>query len=98
MLEHLVSSPRKLAGVFLRGREAWKARAKHLTERAKALQGTVRDLTLSRDQWKAEAKELRKRVCELEAVTKPVAVRQSASEPCRGLGTIPNDGDAAPLF
>ena len=95
MWEHLVSSPRKLAGVFLKGREAWKARAKHLTARAKALQGNVRDLTVSRDQWKAEAKELRRRVRELEASATSRAGGQRVSEPRLALAV---ECDSAPLF
>ena len=91
MLKELRSSPRKLATVFRVGRDAWKTRAQAQQQRAKALAGKVRDLTVSRDLWKAKAKSFEDRLRQLEAVAPPI-VTHEAAPPVIGCGS------AAPPF
>jgi hypothetical protein len=81
MFEGLRSTSTKLAGVFRKGRDTWKARAADKQRRLKALAGKVSDLTRSRDQWKAEAKQLREQLQRLE--TRP------RSSPSEFVGTTP---------
>lgn len=90
MLTELRSSARKLATVFRQGREAWKTRAQEQQQRAKKLDGQVRDLTRSRDRWKTEAKKLKQQLRELELAGRPGA---------GAAGTLVlRGGSAAPLF
>ena len=80
MFEQLRSSPRKLAGVFYKSRESWKARAEKQRLRAKALDGKARDLSRSRDRWKAKAQQLKQqlRAVERGATGQPVHAQDSA--------------------
>lgn len=79
MLEGLRSSPRKLAQVFRKGRDAWKKRAQQQQRRAKQLDGKVHDLTRSRDRWKAKAKELKRQLRELEATATPAGLKANGA-------------------
>jgi len=67
MLPGLRSTARKLAGVFRKSRDTWKARAADKQRRLKVMGGKVRDLTRSRDQWKAKAQQLQEQLRQLEA-------------------------------
>jgi len=67
MLEGLRSTARKLAGVFRKSRDTWKARAADKQRRLKAALGKVRDLTRSRDHWKAKAKQFQEQLLQLES-------------------------------
>ena len=99
VLKEFCSSPRKLATVFRQGRDAWKSRAQGQKQRAKALDGKVRDLTRSRDRWKAEAKKLKRQVRELEQADRAVAMADAGAEPAASTGTLATrGGSAAPPF
>lgn len=79
MFKELCSSPSKLAAVFRKGRAAWKARAQKQQKKAKALEGKVRDLTLSRDGWKAEARKFKELLREAErGASQPIAAELTA--------------------
>ena len=67
MFAGLQSTVRKLAVVFRKSRDTWKARATEKQRRLKALYVKVNDLTRSRDQWKAKAQLLQKQLRHLEA-------------------------------
>lgn len=75
MLAGLRSRLRKLAGVFRKSRDVWKARAADKQRRLKALTGKVCDLTRSRDRWKAKTKRLQARVRHLEARPRSELIR-----------------------
>lgn len=101
MLEGLRSSPRKLARVFHKGREAWKERAQEQQQRAKKLDGKVCDLTRSRDRWKAEAKKLKQQLRELQAAVPPVSAPNAPPDGSDELATTPTahrGPGAAPPF
>jgi septal ring factor EnvC (AmiA/AmiB activator) len=97
MLEALRSSPRKLARVFQKGRDAWKERAQQQQRRAKKLDGKVADLTRSRDRWKAKAKQLEQQLRDLEAAkpstdsadTENVTPVQAVARPVSGSSAAP---------
>lgn len=93
MLETLRSSPKKLARVFRKGRDAWKERAQQQQRRAKRLDGKVADLTRSRDRWKAQAKQLKRQLREL-AAAGPAA---NHTAPVNAT-TVPTITPHAPLF
>ena len=103
MLKELRSSPRKLATVFRKGRDAWKVRAQEQQQRAKALDGKVRDLVRSRDRWKTEAKKLKLQLRELEQAGRSVAASagaEPAAHPADATAVSPaiRGGSAAPPF
>ena len=50
----------KLAEFFRSSRDRWKARSAKSQQKIKALDGKVRDLTVSRDAWKAKANDLKR--------------------------------------
>ena len=74
MFAELRSTARKLAGVFRKSRDTWKARAADKQRRLKTLYVKVDDLTRSRDQWKAKAKLLQEQVRHLEAHSRSQSV------------------------
>lgn len=103
MLKEFLSSPRKLATVFRKGRDAWKDRAQVQQRRAKSLDGKVRDLVRSRDRWKAEAKKLKQQLRELEQVARPVAASAGTEPAAPPVGITAGQpairgGSAAPPF
>ena len=103
MLTEFLSSPRKLASVFRKGRDAWKDRAQEQQRRAKALDGKVRDLIRSRDRWKAEAKKLKQQLREVEQTPRPVAASAGTELAVPPVGATAGrpairGGSAAPLF
>jgi len=55
-----VSPVGKLAEFFRSSRDRWKARSAKSQQKIKALDGKVRDLTVSRDAWKAKANDLKR--------------------------------------
>ena len=59
MLDY-VSPVGKLAEFFRSSRDRWKARSGKSQQKIKALDGKVRDLTVSRDAWKAKANDLKR--------------------------------------
>ena len=59
MLDY-VSPVGKLAEFFRSSRDRWKARSAKSQQKIKALDGNVRDLTVSRDAWKAKANDLKR--------------------------------------
>jgi len=59
MLDY-VSPAGKLAEFFRSSRDRWKARSAKSQQKIKALDGKVRDLTVSRDAWKAKANDLKR--------------------------------------
>lgn len=100
MLKELTSSARKLATVFRRGRDAWKTRAQEQQQRAKKLDGKVRDITRSRDRWKSEAKKLKQQLRELESAGRAGSAAEASHEPAAATaGTLAiRGGSAAPPF
>ena len=100
MLKELRSSARKLATVFRQGREAWKTRAQEQQQRAKKLDGKVRDLTRSRDRWKTEAKKLKQQLREREPAGRLGTSAVTRAEPAASAaGTLAiRGGSAAPPF
>ena len=81
MLKEFCSPPRKLVTVLRKGRDAWKVRAQKQQQRAKALDGKVRDLVRSRDHWKTKAKKLKQQLRELEQTGRPSRRARAPSRP-----------------
>ena len=103
MLKEFLSSPRKLATVFRKGRDAWKDRAQEQQHRAKALDGKVRDLVRSRDRWKAESKKLKQQLRELEQAPRSVVASTGTAPAAHPVGATAGQpairgGSAAPPF
>ena len=64
-MEGFKSSDKRLASVFLKSREHWKASAIKKQKRIRYLEVKVRDLSISRDCWKKKAKALFEEVKQL---------------------------------
>lgn len=60
------STAERLARIFKRSRDTWKARAAEKQQKLRALEIKVRDLSASRDYWKRKAQAVTAELRELE--------------------------------